>query len=85
MRNYTERRFWKENLDSDCRENRIQQRSAGFRLLRKQTLWGKDSTGLLCLNSFANAAEPEYGIQITKARQAALEQYRFENIVDTLR
>lgn len=47
--------------------------------------WDTDDTGLLRLNSFPNATEPEYGIHITKARHAALEQYRFENIVDTLR
>jgi len=47
--------------------------------------WDRDSTGLLRQNSFPNATEPEYGIQITKARQAALEQYRFESIVGTLR
>jgi hypothetical protein len=47
--------------------------------------WDKDSTGLLSLNSFPNATEPEYGIQITKARRAAIEQYRFENVAGSLR
>ena len=46
--------------------------------------WSKDTNGLLSVNHFPNADEPEYGINITKARLAVLEQYRFESVVGAL-
>lgn len=52
--------------------------------LVRGTEWGKDTSGLLSFRSFPSAEEPEYGINITKARLEVLERYRFERVVHEL-
>lgn len=52
--------------------------------LFRESDWSKKTDGLLKVNSFPNAKEPEYGINVTKSRQALLEQYRFDRVVATL-
>jgi hypothetical protein len=52
--------------------------------LFRGTEWNKNTEGLLSLNSFPNASEPEYGINITKARLELLERYRFDRVVSEL-